>query len=96
MVGSIFLEEHISISHLSTDKLSTYFAQLNSACRQENNPEISCKKHIQNCVGPDGIPGVAKCRFKEEETDIWWWVKSMEGRPQRQPGVNPPLVPVTL
>ena len=27
----MFLEEHISIVHLSTDKLSTYFAQLSSA-----------------------------------------------------------------
>ena len=49
----MFLEEHISIAHLSTDKLSTYFAQLTSAGKKifqregahNDDPRLTNGKH---------------------------------------------------
>ena len=51
----MFLEEHISIAHLSTDKLSTYFAQLSSAG----------KKIIQREGAHNDVPRLTKVQYRD-------------------------------
>ena len=55
----MFLEEHISIAHLSTDKLSTYFAQLSSAG----------KKIFQREGAHNDVPRLTKGQHKDLATE---------------------------